>query len=52
MPHLSPMSWVLTPLTFILLLTLFVSTLWWNQTYSFPKMKMSSKDLQSNWNWN
>nr|ALQ78817.1 ATP synthase F0 subunit 8 [Hemipodia simplex] len=51
MPHLSPMSWILTPLTFLLLLLLFTSTTWWHQTYSFPTMNISSKTLSSKWNW-
>nr|UOU20223.1 ATP synthase F0 subunit 8 [Glycera sp. i ZZ-2021] len=51
MPHLSPMSWILTPIMFILLLSTFVASTWWHQTYSFPKMNISSKTLQLKWNW-
>nr|ALQ78791.1 ATP synthase F0 subunit 8 [Glycera capitata] len=52
MPHLSPMSWILTPLLFILLLTLFISSTWWLQTAHFPTMNISSKTMQPQWNWN
>nr|ALS46309.1 ATP synthase F0 subunit 8 [Glycera cf. oxycephala FS21] len=52
MPHLSPMSWILSPITFISLLIMFISITWWQQTYSFPKMNISTTSTQPKWNWN
>nr|ALQ78830.1 ATP synthase F0 subunit 8 [Glycera tesselata] len=52
MPHLSPMPWIMTLILFIFMLMIFISTIWWQQTPSFPNMKLSSKQLTPRWHWN
>nr|ALQ78856.1 ATP synthase F0 subunit 8 [Glycera cf. tridactyla FS20] len=51
MPHLAPMSWILTPITFIILLCLFIASIWWHQTAEFPALHISSTHNKSRWNW-
>nr|QZL13463.1 ATP synthase F0 subunit 8 [Pherusa bengalensis] len=52
MPHLSPMSWLLIPITMWVLLLLISSAMWWQQT---PKLSPISPDLSkskpNNWTW-
>nr|ALQ78843.1 ATP synthase F0 subunit 8 [Glycera cf. tridactyla FS19] len=51
MPHLAPMSWILTPITFILLLSLFIASIWWHQSAQFPLLNLPTSNNKSYWNW-
>nr|AVW86105.1 ATP synthase F0 subunit 8 [Lepidonotopodium sp. YZ-2018] len=52
MPHLSPLNWLITPLTFWILLLTFMSILWWSQTSHFPPLYSSfTLPRTPQWNW-
>nr|QGZ09987.1 ATP synthase F0 subunit 8 [Eisenia nordenskioldi nordenskioldi]UWM94621.1 ATP synthase F0 subunit 8 [Eisenia nordenskioldi]UWM94634.1 ATP synthase F0 subunit 8 [Eisenia nordenskioldi]UWM94647.1 ATP synthase F0 subunit 8 [Eisenia nordenskioldi]UWM94660.1 ATP synthase F0 subunit 8 [Eisenia nordenskioldi] len=52
MPHLSPMSWIISIITFWLTLSMLASTMWWSKHHSFnSKSKYASPTLLSYWNW-
>nr|QGZ10052.1 ATP synthase F0 subunit 8 [Eisenia tracta] len=52
MPHLSPMSWIISIIMFWTTLSMLTSTLWWSKHHSFiSSSKYSSPSMENSWNW-
>nr|YP_010362113.1 ATP synthase F0 subunit 8 [Branchinotogluma segonzaci]UNQ87673.1 ATP synthase F0 subunit 8 [Branchinotogluma segonzaci] len=52
MPHLSPLNWLLSPIIFWIILTMFSSILWWTQIITFPIISLSLSNLHNTkWPW-
>nr|YP_009974943.1 ATP synthase F0 subunit 8 [Platynereis bicanaliculata]QNJ33917.1 ATP synthase F0 subunit 8 [Platynereis bicanaliculata] len=53
MPHLSPMNWVLVPISMIFLLMLMMVIMWWQFLPHFPhasKTRVSQLNIKA-WKW-
>nr|AVW86167.1 ATP synthase F0 subunit 8 [Laetmonice producta] len=52
MPHLSPLNWIITPITFWVLIMSFSSLMWWMQTPFIPNMFKDNTNMKHNqWKW-
>nr|QGZ10065.1 ATP synthase F0 subunit 8 [Eisenia balatonica] len=52
MPHLSPMSWIISIITFWAALSILTSTIWWSNYHPFSSSsKYNASSLESSWKW-
>nr|QWT29502.1 ATP synthase F0 subunit 8 [Erpobdella sp. JP-2021] len=51
MPHLSPMSWLMTMLLLWLMMTLFTSSIWWFELKDYMPTLPSCVDMNKTWKW-
>nr|YP_009250794.1 ATP synthase F0 subunit 8 [Namalycastis abiuma]AMY15502.1 ATP synthase F0 subunit 8 [Namalycastis abiuma] len=52
MPHLAPLSWILAPSIFVLMLIIIMTSMWWHITPLFPKVSPSDSPVgMPLWPW-
>nr|YP_010713484.1 ATP synthase F0 subunit 8 [Barbronia yunnanensis]WDA96185.1 ATP synthase F0 subunit 8 [Barbronia yunnanensis] len=51
MPHLSPMSWLLTMISLWLMMIIFTSSIWWFELKDYMPNIPQCIDMNKTWNW-
>nr|YP_010437785.1 ATP synthase F0 subunit 8 [Eisenia andrei]UTB53917.1 ATP synthase F0 subunit 8 [Eisenia andrei] len=52
MPHLSPMSWIISIIMFWTAISMLTSTLWWSNNHLFSsETKHNAHSLETSWSW-
>nr|YP_010481476.1 ATP synthase F0 subunit 8 [Drawida ghilarovi]UIX22928.1 ATP synthase F0 subunit 8 [Drawida ghilarovi]UIX22941.1 ATP synthase F0 subunit 8 [Drawida ghilarovi] len=51
MPHLSPMSWIMTILMFWTIMSIMTSLLWWNKSTNFMKIIITDNMNKTSKSW-
>nr|YP_010869757.1 ATP synthase F0 subunit 8 [Dendrobaena veneta]WGU49267.1 ATP synthase F0 subunit 8 [Dendrobaena veneta] len=53
MPHLSPMSWIISIILFWTSLSMLTSTLWWTSTPQFTSTNnnKATQNKNNSWSW-